>query len=570
MNDFIEVRQIVTIIFRRWWVIVLGVVLGAASAFLISRGMRPVYEATGTLLVGQSIQAADLNSADIQIGEHLVVTYAEIGRRQPVLDRVVDTLGLDVDWQQLRRRVHITPIAGTQLLEISVESTSPAEARMIADEIAHQMILLSPSNGPSEEEAQSQAFLEERLESLRLRIENGQRRIEDLEADMPQLRTSEIRAYQTEIDSLEQMITDWEANYAQLLALVGSDSAANHLTQIEAAEVKPEPIRPRVSLNTLIGAMLGLVLALGVIIVREYLDDSLRSVDDVEKGLGLNALGAVSKIKGSSDHDKLIGSETAYSPAVEAFNVIRSNVKFMSDGRTPGTLLITSAATGEGKSLTAANLGVAMARAGLETVIVDADLRRPMQHLIFETPNLFGVSEILQTPEPSIENAVTKTSIELLHVLTSGKRPPNPSELLSSDNMELLLAGLVERFQVVILDGPPVLTAADAALLSRVAEAVILVVKSGSTRRQEAQRTVMVLQQAGATLLGVVLNQAPRGAHDYHYLPHNLPEIEGEGDRYAAELRLRPSALTKTGLAKGIRILFNGRHDAESISDADA
>lgn len=571
MNDFIEVRQIVAIMLRRWWLIVLGVILGAASGFFISRSQRPIYQATSTLLVGQSIQAADLNNSDIQIGEHLVTTYAEVGRRQPVLDSVVDTLGLDVDWQQLRRRVHVNPIEGTQLLEISAESTSPAEAREIADEIARQMILLSPSNGPSAQEIQSQRFLHERLESLRLRIQNGQSRIEELEADMPQLRTTgEMQAYQTEIDSLEQMITDWEANYAQLLALVGDANPVNYLTLMEAAEVKPQPIRPRAALNSLLGAMFGLVVVLGFIIMREYLDDSLKTVVDIEQGLGLNALGAVSKIDGATLRRRVIGPEMSYSPVVEAFNIVRSNIKFSGNGKVPGALLITSATIGEGKSFAVANLGVTMARAGLRTIIVDADLRRPSQHKIFETPNAIGLSDLLGAPETAIEKYVVETGTESLDLLTSGKMPANPSELLSSDNMELLLAGLVEAYQVAILDGPPVLTAADAAIMSGTADAVILIIKSGSTKRQEAKRAVRVLQYAGATLLGALLNQAPPSAHDYHYVPYEILDGEGESRDQSIGQRLRLSAMTKVGLTESVDVPHNGRYDAESISDGNA
>lgn len=568
MNDFIQMRQIAVILARRWWLIVLSVALSTATGFVISRNLPPIYEATSTLLVGQSIQAANLDSGDLQIGEQLAVTYAEVGLRQPVLKGVVETLELDRSWQQLRKQVRITPINGTQLLEITVEATSPAEARIIADEIARQMILLSPAQTPSEAEAESRLFLEERLASLRLRIENGQLRIEELEGEMANLRTAAaLAAYQTEINSLEQMITGWEGNYAQLLTLLESSSTANYLAVMETAEANPEPVRPRVGLNTLLAGSLGMVLALGAIILREYTDDTLKTTDDLQQELGLTPLGAVSQIRVKGYQGKLLSSLSPFSATSEAFNVIRSNIRFASENTLPGVILITSPGISEGKSLTAANLGLAMARSGLNTVIVDADLRQPAQHLIFEISNVMGVAELLRSTEFKIEGYLSRTGVDSLKLINSGETPPNPSELLGSEQMELLLARLVDEFEVVIMDCPPVLTGADAAVLSNRVDAVIMVVQAGRTRRHEARRSLAILQQAGATVLGAVLNRASRGSLNYHYM-FTGGAIGQDGDMPAPYIkRLRKWNLGKLGMRGSAKGNFNGRHGTEPVSD---
>lgn len=571
MNDFIDVRQLVTLLLKRWWVIVLAVAISGALGYGVSRNIEPVYEATSTLLVGQSLRATNLSSGDIQIGQHLAVTYAAVGRRQPVLEGTVDALGLDVTWQQLRNRVHIEPVEGTQLLEISVEAPSRAEARSIADEIAQQMILLSPSNATSPDEAEAQLFVGERLDSLRLRIENAQSRIEELEGEVSRFDTAaDMRTRQNEIDSLEQLITNWESNYAQLLTLREGDNTVNHLALVEPAEARPEPVRPRIWLNTILSGILGLGLALGGILLKEYTDDSIKSTEDLERAIGLTALGEISRIRGEGYSGKLINALGPFSPTSEALNVVRSNIGFLSGGRLPGVILVTSAGIGEGKSLIAANLGLSMARSGIETVIVDADLRRPAQYAIFGAPNAKGVTNLLTSSDAELSEYLRDTGAKSLKLIPSGKPPTNPAELLDSERLELLLHELMDTFEVVIVDGPPILTAADAALLSNKVDAVVMVVQSGRTTRQEARKAVSILRQADASVLGAVLNRAAPKGHNYRYAPYEDSEPGGDSlTRYVSWLR--PSNFRKTQMPKaGTRVTANGRGEPESISDGDA
>lgn len=564
MKDFIEIRHLAAMILRRWPILLLGAVLGAALGYVLSQRAEPVYRATAVLVVGQSIQSSELESRDIQIAEQLAPTYAEIARRQPVLQATVNALELDMGWQQLRELVRVTPIEGTQLLDVTVEARGPGEARLIADELARQLVLLGASSTQAEDDANA-LFLRERLDSLKFRIEDGQRRIEGLEAAMAGAATgADIRSLQDQVDVLEGLITGWESNYAQLLSLIDSQKTRNYLNVIGEAQANPSSIRPSASLNMLLGAALGLILALGVVLFLGYLDDRIRTTDDVNRDLGLAPLGAVGKIPGSGYQQKLIKGMDWYAPPVEAFNVIRSNIRFASQDEKPGVILITSALVGEGKSLTAANLGVAMAKLGLKTVVVDTDLRRPTQHQIFEQLNAPGVAEILDTDGATVEENLQSVG-EKLHLLPSGSYSHNPAELVSSPSMHGLIAGLAEEFDVVILDAPPVLTAADAAVLSNMANGVVLVVESGRTGRRAARQAVTALQQAGANILGAVLNQAPLRSSSYNYVQYTRAEV-------------RPSAMTvarqrfnlaKARLIQDTKSTPNGHRKGESVSSAD-
>ena len=573
MNEFIELRQIVSILRKRWPILVLGAVLGALLGYGISRQLSPIYRASITLIVGQPIQAARIDTRDIQIGEQLAATYAEIGERQPVLQRTVEALELNMTWQALRDLVRITPIAGTQLLEVTVEAGSPADARSIADEVARQLMLLTATEALDETAAtdpeastptsgsETSQFLEERLVSLQIRIENGQRRVESLEEAMAEATAvSEIRNLQNEIDGLESLISGWENNYLQLLNLLENDQVGgqgtNYVSPIGTAQADLNPIRPQITINTLLGGVVGLMLALGAVALYEYADDTIKSTSELGQVLSVTSLGAVSRMRGKRYQEQLISTLHPFSATAETYRIIRSKMMFVLGDRPPGLILVTSATFGEGKSITAANLAISMAQAGLQTLIVDADLRRPVQHKIFGVNGDRGLSNLLLAQEPDIESYLQDTGIDGLRLLPSGRLPHtrfdsdagearatfeaglNPSELLSTTYSEMLLTALAEmewsleadgsaaadnlpRTNAVIIDGPPVISMADAAILANQVNGVVLVVDANRTSRLLAREALDVLNQAGATVLGAILNRAsPRlgsgdGSGDY-------------------------------------------------------
>jgi capsular exopolysaccharide synthesis family protein len=206
--------------------------------------------------------------------------------------------------------------------------------------------------------------------------------------------------------------------------------------------------------------------------------------------------------------------------------MVRSSMQFIAIDQPTKSILVTSSTPSEGKSTTVANLGAVMAQAGLKTVIVDADLRRPIQHQLFEVPNLGGLTDLLCSPDLEESSYLKKTKLENLYLIPSGVIPPNPSELLGSQRMAQLTIKLSELADVIIYDSPPALTVTDAVVLSNRVDGVVLVVEAGRTRRDAAQRAIASLQQAGANLLGGLLNRvsSKRGGYYYyyhHYYPSN-------------------------------------------------
>lgn len=212
----------------------------------------------------------------------------------------------------------------------------------------------------------------------------------------------------------------------------------------------------------------------------------------------------------------LIAKVDAKSPVSEAYRTIRTNIQFSQiAGKELKTILITSPTPNEGKSTTISNLGVVMAQAGKNVVVVDCDFRNPTQHKIFGLPNK-GISNCISAGD-SLDSVMQATSVPNLWVIPSGPVAPNPSELLGSDRMSELLAELSARFDYVLVDTPPIMPVTDAAVMASKVDGVIMVIESGNVAPQVAKEAKKRLEQAGAHILGAVLNKVDVGAGHYGY-----------------------------------------------------
>jgi capsular exopolysaccharide synthesis family protein len=205
---------------------------------------------------------------------------------------------------------------------------------------------------------------------------------------------------------------------------------------------------------------------------------------------------------------KLVTLQDPNSPAAEAFRALRSNIQFAGLEKPIRTLIVSSPAPDEGKSATIANLAVTMAQAGHKTLLVDADLRRPSQHTLWELPNDSGLTTVI-LDSTSAKLPLQSVGVENLAVLTSGPLPPNPADLFSTRRIEEVLAALSAEAEIVLFDAPPILAVSDATLLASKLDALLLVVKAGATRRDHAQRAQEALQRANIRVIGVALTNAP-------------------------------------------------------------
>lgn len=511
-----ELRHYTNVLLKWWWLIAAAVAVAVVSSYLGSLATPKTYQSRTTLMVGTVLQNPNPNQAEIYTGQALAQSYSDLVRREPIMRAVLTSLNLPWDWAVLQNMVSSRVVPGTQLIEIAVLDTDPQRAKVLAEEVANQLIKQSPSGTNPEKDAQQQ-FIRQQIDELQTNIKNANGEIRQLDQTIAQATSArQIQDARARQESLQQQITTWQSTYAQLLTNL-QQSSTNFLQVVEEAQTPTSPVGSGTMTNVLLAAAIGLVLAGGAAFVLEYLDDTIKSAEDVQQVMGVTTLGGVARIDGDDYTSKLITVTQPRSPTSEAYRMLRTNLQFSEVDHPLQTLLVTSANPEEGKSLTAANVAVVLAQAGRHVTLVDADLRRPTQDTIFKLNNARGLTTILLDTSVTLADVVQNTPIENLKVMTSGPVPPNPSELLGSKRMGYLIEALQKQSDLIVFDSPPVLAVADASVLATRLDGVLLVVDAGHTRRPLARRAAEALQAVNAHLLGVMLNRVDAKAKGYGY-----------------------------------------------------
>ena len=302
----------------------------------------------------------------------------------------------------------------------------------------------------------------------------------------------------------------------QLETAPGQRVAPIKATVVAAANLPVTPVSPRPLVDFGVGIILGLLAGLGAALLREKLDTTIRTPDTLHRATGAALLGTL-YFDPAARNSPLVTSQDSHAPRMEAFRVLRTNLQFVDVDRTSKVFVISSALPEEGKSTTAINLALTLAQAGQRTVLVEADLRRPRVAGYLGAEQAVGLTTVL-IGRATIDEVVQPWGEAGLHVITSGATPPNPAELLQSKAMDTVLGQLRERYDVVIIDSPPLLPVTDGALLASQADGAILVVRYGRTTREQAAQSAQRLHSADADLVGTILNWVPeRAAASYGY-----------------------------------------------------
>jgi len=317
------------------------------------------------------------------------------------------------------------------------------------------------------------------------------------------------------------------------IAAQGSD---NNISVIEIA-IPPElPTGPR-RLMAVFGVLfLSSLFGMGLALVLEYLDDTIRSTEEIEQYLQLPALAAIPRIDSlqkrklllvgseSEEGDPYVNSELLIhsdprSSLAEAYRHLRTSILLSTAGHAPKSLLITSSLPAEGKTTTATNTAISLAQTGAKVLIIDADMRRPRLHSVFNIENRVGLSSLLASAlsDDEIDDAVQQDERSKLYLLTSGPIPPNPAELIGSEQMATLLRMLQTRFTHIVVDSPPIASFTDGVLIASMVDGVILVVHAGKSSKQVVRRSRQLLNEIGAKVFGVVLNNVNLSTQDNYY-----------------------------------------------------
>ncbi len=562
---------------RFWLVVVLATLLGAAGGLAGSMLQAPVYQASVRMMVTRPTQeqAGDLTSS--LNAQQLTTTYQQFMKLDVVLDEVRERLGYGVSAGDINSSVlantqiieirveHTEPRKTSEianaLVDVLVQETDLVQGTRYGELEASLQAQIADiekriTETQSAIQARSEAILDEQSAELEENILVLEQEILDLRgeiqvfsqnsalAEAQAMKQAELdrklslldsyrRAYNTlltsgmpsassdaELSKLERTVQLYQQIYINRLTslenlrLTRLQSTPNVVRLSTASEPK-NPIRPDTNQNVLLGAAAGLSLALAFVLGMYFIDNTIKTREDVQRLLKLSIIGRVGVL---DDLPKDAASPlhvVAFprSPVAESFRTLRTNLEFSAIDKPIRTVLVTSSVPGEGKTTVAANLAGVLAQGGKRVAVLDADMRRPGLHMALGMQNRYGLSDLFRQPEAAMgdfaQNFDAGNGISL-RIFSSGALPPNPAELIDSARMERILQGILADVDFLVIDSPPMIVT-DAQLLAGKVDGVLFVVRSGITSADDARTAMELLGKTRARILGAVLNNVRRG-----------------------------------------------------------
>ena len=537
-QQYFGLAELLRVLGRRWRWILGSMVLLLALALFISTQQEKEYVATTRMLMrtvaSDTSLIADPNAqvpffADRQLNNNIQVM--ESAQVRAAVEEAYDG---NADVGKVNAEVVQT---GADAVLLSVTSSEPKAAAELANLFAEKFIEITQSERLDALEA-ANSQIEARIASV-----NDQREAisaplvaitQQLAANPGSTQLQSERAVllaqiQPDLDALDELLglyTRTRENLALTLNL-----APTSVTQIlSRAGVPSDPVSPKPIRDGIIGLMAGIGIGIGLALAREFLDQSIRTTEDLERVVKgrYPVLGVIPEV-GAAEIGQPMGPGTQ-SPVAEAYRALRTSVRFAELDGPIKVIQVTSAAAGEGKTTTAANLARMLTQAGHRVAIACCDLRRPTIHNYLGVPLAPGLADVV-VGERSLAEAISQADA-LTYVLPAGSPPPNPSELLGSSRAERVIGALAEEMDYTVLDTTPVLPVTDSIVVSRFADATLLVVRAGSTTRKELEHALSSLELASAPIIGLVLNRANPGdrnayGYDYAYGPQSYrPPVE--------------------------------------------
>lgn len=531
-NTDLSVLQYLSVARRRKWLIVLAVVLSVLTSILLSWRATRVYAANADVLLTASVDESPFSDdGRLTLDPTLVETQVQVLKSRPVVEEARDRLGSKASKLS---GIVVEQIGRTKVLRVRVESSSPAVAAEAANTFAEVYV-----------EQRRTAAIDSALEVAKQLLQKAQEaktQLEQLDARIAAVKggripnPAELQNLETQRNAAANQYTAFQEKYDQVQ--VDAQLRRGGVEVLARAAVPSTPFSPAPVRNAVLALLLGLLVGVGGAFAVEFLDDTVRSTDDVDRharGVPILAtIPAVTEWK-NREKTKLISVEDPTSTGSEAYRSLRTSLQFIGLRRPLRTILVTSPMASEGKTTTLANLAVTLARAGRRVVCVDCDLRRPRLNEFFGRPNSIGFTSVLLGDQPlsSALQTVAEIAGGSLRLLASGPLPPNPAELLGTARATELLAALAAEADFVLLDAPPLLPITDAVVLSSQADGVLLVATSQVTSRRHLSRAVDLLQQAEADTIGIVLNGVGSEAgygygYKYRYHSEGHPQRESQ------------------------------------------
>jgi capsular exopolysaccharide synthesis family protein len=479
-NEGLDLRGYWRIFARWWWLLLFGTVGVALAGFLLREDPIPIYAASTKVLVEGRQTPGTPSSGDIQTSQELAAYYKDLILTRPLLEEISERLKLGYSPDRISGALEIT--SRGSFIEIKAEDQDSVIAARIAN-VSAETFIQDLQDRQFEQIAQFQASLSQY----------------GITQD-PSIVAAQVASLQT-------------------------------LTIVEDAQPSGQPVNPpNRARDTALAAVVGLLLAGLVILAFEYLDDSIRSPDELKRitvttatgsASGLVTLGDVAfqRLRGG-EHPSILSDETQRSPLAESYKYIVLNLEFSAlESEKLKSIVVTSALPGEGKTTTSTNLAISIARSGRKVIIVDSDLRKPTLHKALSVDSSVGLTSLM-LGSAKLDDVQRHTSVDGLLVVASGPLPPDSTRVLRSHRMAELVEELEAKADFVIFDSPPVLAVADAIVLTSLADGTLFVVDSVKTRREPLRRAVQSVQQVNPVIVGAVLNKVNTKDRRHYYYHH--------------------------------------------------
>lgn len=514
----IDIREYLAPLRKWWWMIAVTTLIAATASFFATRQQVPVYRSYTRLAIGNYLESTDVSNNDFSTTRQLATAYVEIANQPGFSRDAAQALGLE----SLPRDIDIRQVNDTNFVDITVTDTDPIRSMAVAAELARQLSLRTPGG----QESPDNEFVKSLLADYQSKIEDTQEQISAKEAEIGELISArDISVATSELNTLENNLQTLTGLYTDLFS--STQEGATNSVQIVDPATEGTLVNSNSIISVITAAGIGFVLSASAAYLLEYLDDTVKTPDQIMKLGDIPTLAGIAYMD-SDDDSKLITVNDPRSPTSEAYRVLRTAIQFSVVDKKNSILLMTSGVPAEGKSTTAGNLAIVLAQAGNNVLLLDGDLRRPSQHEIFNLPNKRGVTSLLLKLNVDdseievrnlVEDTVQPTQVEGLQIMACGPIPPNPSEMLGSTKMRRLLEVLDQQYDFVIVDSPPVLSVTDAAVLSALAGTTLVVVRANKSRKGEFKQVVERLEDVNANLAGAVLNSLKSGSegHNFYY-----------------------------------------------------
>lgn len=546
-NEELDLSYCINLVFKRFWLLVAMVALGLVAAVLVNLLMRPAYKATALMMINKEdagkIDATPYGSFASE--EDYYRTQYQLLQSRSLLSKVYTKMKLGQveefanpnGLKKLEKSLDVAPITRSRLVNVSATAYDPSLATdivntltdtFVADNVSNRVFMGQDVIAALESTERSSAE-QELLNSMPQVVNSDfiktlKQQASKLAADRARLLAKyttnhpDVISVQNQLDAVNGQINTETRRLVQSIKIeLSGQFSGNNIRVIDPAVTPEKPVRPRKLMNLAIGLLGGGLLGLILVFVLEFLDQSVKSSEDLEEKLGLPFLGFV-------PYEKLKKKEREYATLLKEGNSLVAenvrNVRTMLDfslaGEHNAPILITSSLQGEGKSHLSSNLLVALAQTGKKVLLVDGDLRRARVHRVFKLSTEKGLSNIWDADPKKADYAANIQAVKdvpNLFVMTSGQRPPNPAELLNTPKLADFIAWATQHYDQVVVDCPAIMPVSDTLLWGKYIPRAVFVIKYGQTNAKLAQLALDKLKKAGIKVLGAVIG---------HYRPEGL------------------------------------------------